>query len=75
VEIPNNKNHTVNIAGGTYMIYVRYGNAPIYRYAKGEPFEIENSSTYYTEASLTLHGVINGNYSTEYCSEEEFNNY
>lgn len=73
VEVSNGGSQTVNIAGGEYQIYVRYGRGPNYRYAKGEAFRIEDSATTYTKAQLTLHGVINGNYHTYGSSESEFN--
>ncbi|MCX5812431.1 MAG: hypothetical protein NT178_07785 [Proteobacteria bacterium] len=73
VKISNGKERTIRINEGQYEIFVRYGNGPHYRYAKGESFVIEGSSNTYTEASLTLHGVVNGNYRTEDSSEDEFN--
>jgi hypothetical protein len=73
VEVPNKGKQTVNIAGGEYRIYVRYGKGPRYRCAKGEMFKIEDSAYTYTRAQLTLHGVINGNYHTYGSSEDEFN--
>ena len=75
VEVPNQKNRTVNIAGGAYVVYVRYGKDPHYRYVKGEPFQIKKSAYSYTKAILTLHGVVNGNYRTDHCSEKDFNSY
>jgi hypothetical protein len=75
VEVPNGGSQTVNIAGGEYRIYVRYGRGPNYRYAKGEAFKIIDSETTNTKAKLTLHGVINGNYHTYGSSENEFNSY
>jgi hypothetical protein len=73
VQVSNGQSATVNIAGGTYAVYVRYGKGPGYGYARGEAFEIEDSTHSYTKASLTLHGVINGNYHVEGSSAEEFN--
>lgn len=73
VEVSNGSNVTVNIAGGSYCVFVRYGKGPKYRYTKGETFHIHDSATSYTEATLTLHGVINGNYHTYGSSSDEFN--
>lgn len=73
VQIPNGTSKTVNIDSGQYMIYVRYGKLDRYRYTKGESFQIEETSFSYTRATLTLHGVVNGNYHTEGSSEYEFN--
>lgn len=73
VTIPNGSSRIVNIAGGQYLIYVRYGTPGRYRFTKGESFRIEETSFSYTQATLTLHGVQNGNYHTEASSENEFN--
>jgi hypothetical protein len=73
VEVPNGSDQTIYIAGGKYLIYARYGNGPKYRFTRGESFTIQDSATSYTQATLTLHGVINGNYSTYDSSEDEFN--
>jgi len=72
VEIPNGISKTVNIGGGQYKIYVRYGTPGRFRYTKGESFQIAETSFSYTQATLTLHGVVNGNYHTEGSSEYEF---
>ena len=73
IEVPNGTSKMINIAGGNYKIYVRYGTPSGYRYTKGESFQIEETSFSYTAASLTLHGVVNGNYRTDASSENEFN--
>lgn len=73
VEVSDGGKATVNIAGGSYCVFVRYGKGPKYRYAKGETFQIHDSTTSYTVATLTLHGVINGNYRTYGSSADEFN--
>ena len=73
VDIPNGSSKTVNIAGGNYKIYVRYGMTGHYRFTRGEAFSIDETAFSYTRASLTLHGVANGNYRTEGSSENEFN--
>jgi len=73
VEVPEAGEATVKIVGGTYTIYVRYGKEPKYRYSRGETFNISDSALSYTKATLTLHKVPNGNYSTYGSSEAEFN--
>jgi hypothetical protein len=75
VQVENGKEKRVQIASGTYYIYVRYGDQGHFRYAKGETFEIEDVVNGYVEAELTLHGVVNGNYVVRPSSEEEFNRY
>ncbi len=73
IEIPSGASETVNIVGGQYSIYVRYDLHGRYRYTRGESFQIKETAISYTRASLTLHGVINGNYHTQGSSENEFN--
>jgi len=75
VQVENGKEKRVEIASGSYYIYVRYGDLGHYRYAKGETFGIEDVVNGYVEAELTLHGVVNGNYVVRASSEEEFNRY
>ncbi len=72
VAVNNGENQTVSLRKGTYQIYVRYGQNNNYRYARGQPFTIEENALMYTKASLTLHGVINGNYSMLPISREVF---
>jgi len=75
VKVENGKEQRVEIASGSYYIYVRYGEQGHYRYARGEKFKIDNVVSGYVEAELTLHGVVNGNYVVGPSSEEEFNRY
>ena len=72
VQVPDGQDRRVKIASGNYVIYVRYGNKGHYRYTKGESFEIRQVTGGYIEARLTLHGVVNGNYSVAGSSKEEF---
>ena len=72
VEVLDGQDSRVKIASGDYVIYVRYGDKGHYRYTKGESFEIRQVSGGYIEARLTLHGVVNGNYSVAGSSKEEF---
>lgn len=75
VLVEDSESETIRIYGGTYHVFVRYDEGSRFRYAKGEQFQIEDSAYSFTEASLTLHGVINGNYSIENISQDAFERY
>lgn len=70
--VPNGSSATVNAFGGVHYILTRYGASPPYSYSKGENFSVNESSTQYSEISITLHRVINGNYESNSISEAEF---
>jgi len=72
VPVPDGQSRQVQIASGTYCIYVRYGDQGHYRYTRGETFIIQEVTGGYVAARLTLHGVVNGNYAVESSSEAEF---
>jgi hypothetical protein len=77
VEVPDGQMQSVKAAGGKYYILVRYGDSlDGYRYTRGEPFDVNERETAigieYSEITITLHPVINGNYSTAPSSKEEF---
>ena len=72
VEVADGQDRRVQIASGTYIIYVRYGDKGHYRYTKGESFVIREVTGGYIQAQLTLHGVVNGNYAVEGSSRQEF---
>jgi len=74
VSVPRNENRTESsIAPGRYYIVVRYGDDENkYSYMKGDPFEVEESGNEYSEISITLYRVADGNYSTRPASKEEF---
>ena len=72
VQVPDGQDRRVQIASGTYCIYVRYGEEGHYSYTKGESFVIREVAGGYIEARLTLHGVVNGNYAVEGSSRQEF---
>lgn len=61
------------IAPGRYCIVVRYGDSDReYSYMKGDPFEVEESARGYSEISITLYTVANGNYGSRPANKEEF---
>jgi hypothetical protein len=61
------------IAPGRYYIVVRYGDTEgHYSYMKGDPFEIEEAGDAYSEISITLYTVANGNYGSRPARKEDF---
>lgn len=61
------------IAPGRYYLVVRYGdNEKNYSYTKGDPFIVEESGDQYSEISITLYKVPNGNYPTRPARKEDF---
>ncbi len=72
IHVPHKQEKTMRISSGVYRIYVRYGEPGHYRYSKGEIFEIDNIPNGNIKARLTLHGVVDGNYSVSPSDEIEF---
>jgi len=73
VDVPNGTNRAAGeLAPGQYYIVVRYGAAGRYSYSKGNPFEVQEYGGSYSEISITLHKVVNGNYSTRPAGKDEF---
>jgi hypothetical protein len=74
VHVPSNQGRTVNVAPGTYVILVRYGDdAGSYSYSKGRAFSVEQVGNMYSVITITLHPVLGGNYETRPISAAEFN--
>ena len=64
---------TCHLPNGDYYEVVRLGRTPEeYYYAKGEGFELEALWGQYIQASLTLHGVIDGNYANMPATVRDF---
>ena len=72
VEVPAGGRRTVAAAAGRYHIKIRYGAPGRYRFAKGDEFDVTETSTTRSETTITIHKVIGGNYSTRPISEDEF---
>ena len=73
LEIPNNSINKINIMEGEYYILIRYGdNDANYAYSKGEPFQVIQTTTEYSDIYITLHKVIGGNYPINQISKNEF---
>ncbi len=60
--IPSGASRSAHVDGGTYYILTRYGSYPPYRYSKGDSFAVTETSSQYSEMSITLHKVASGNY-------------
>lgn len=62
-----------DIAPGRYYIVVRYGDTEQnYSYMRGDPFDVEEYGNQYSEISITLYQVPNGNYGSRPARKEEF---
>lgn len=72
VKVPDGTSQTVNVAAGSYELLARYDEEKRYRYGKGEPFTVTQTTTQYSVISITLHKVVDGNYTINDASEREF---
>ena len=73
VEVPDRQQRTVSAAAGEYYLLARYGSDPdSYTYDRGDPFLVEEAADRYSEITITLHGVVDGNYATRPTTCEEF---
>ena len=64
---------SLSLDSGQYFEVVRFGRSPdSFRYAKGEGFTLSAPSGGYVQATLTLHGVVDGNYVTQAASRRDF---
>lgn len=74
VAVPKSESRTESaVAPGRYCIVVRYGDTERnYSYMKGDPFEVEESGNRYSETSITLYTVANGNYGSRPANKQEF---
>ena len=59
LELPDGEDRTVNIAPGEYTMQIRYGTDPkAYTYSKVAPFKIEQTSTTYMAATVTIDNCV-----------------
>ena len=72
VEVPDSSARTVEVSGGQYQIYVRYGQPGKYHYTKGDPFSVYEGRDGVDVITITLHKVTNGNYGTQPSDAAEF---
>lgn len=75
VEVPNKEKRTVKVSKGKYYLLAKYERKPgEYFYSRGEPFKVKETPTKFSKIRITLHPVVNGNYSTKPISAAEFEN-
>ncbi len=73
VHVPAGTSRTVyNVRAGHYYILVRYSDG---RRVAGQHFNVEATSTSYSTITITLHGVVGGNYPTRGVPEEVFDSW
>jgi hypothetical protein len=74
VAVPDGEDRTVTVLGGEYYILTRYGpdSEGRYTYSKGDSFDVTQTSAEYSEITITLQKVENGNYDSEPVSADEF---
>jgi len=61
------------VAPGRYHIVVRFGDSEAnYSYMEGDPFDVEEVGDEYSEISITLQKVENGNYGSRPARRDEF---
>ncbi|MCS7303746.1 MAG: hypothetical protein NZ602_01385 [Thermoguttaceae bacterium] len=73
INVPAGKNRTLyNVRAGHYYILVRYDDG---RRVAGQHFNVEATATTYSKITITLHGVIGGNYPTRGISEKVFDSW
>jgi hypothetical protein len=72
VTVENGRKETVEAAAGRYLIKARYGEPGRFTYSKGDEFDVTETSTSFSQITITLHKVIGGNYGTREITEKEF---
>ncbi len=73
VHVPADTSRTVyNVRAGHYYILVRYSDG---RRVAGQHFNVDATSTTYSTITITLHGVVGGNYPTRGISDEVFDSW
>lgn len=71
VYVPDGQSRTIYpVRAGHYYILVRYDDG---RCRAGEHFNVEATGTTFSRVTITLHGVVGGNYPTSTIPEEVFN--
>ena len=73
VLVENGSERSVRVPAGEYYILVRYCEPRGYcSYSRGDAFSVDETPTQYSEISISLHKVVNGNYGTRPSSSTEF---
>ncbi|MGO9273452.1 MAG: hypothetical protein ACLQOO_24975 [Terriglobia bacterium] len=73
ISVPNRAQNTVHVAAGRYSIVTRYCDSSNHcSYNKGDAFDVIQTATQYSEITITLNVVPNGNYHTTPATAAEF---
>jgi hypothetical protein len=73
ISVPDGQKCAIGgVLPGRYCIRTRYGRPGEYRYSEGEYFEVDQTPTQYSDITITLHAVRNGNYSTHAIKAADF---
>jgi len=73
VSVPNGGSGAVRVPAGQYYILVRYcDRSQRCSYTRGNPFSVDETLNQYSDITITLHKVVNGNYGTRPSSGAEF---
>jgi hypothetical protein len=73
VQVPNGQKRTVTAVGGQYHILTRYGASPDgYTYSRGDSFKVTQTAKQHSVITITLHKVLDGNYSSTPTDAAEF---
>ena len=74
IPVPNGTSRAINVPAGNYYILTRYCDSSNHcSYSKGDPFTVIQTETQYSDITITLHKVPNGNYRTYPATATEFN--
>jgi hypothetical protein len=73
IQVPDGQQRSVSAIGGQYFIMTRYGGDPgHYSYSRGEVFTAIQTRTTYSNITITLHKVVNGNYHDDPINAADF---
>lgn len=71
--VPNGSSSTVHVPAGQYYTLVQYCDSnQRCSYTRGNPFGVDETMNQYSNITITLHKVVNGNYGSRPSSNAEF---
>jgi hypothetical protein len=71
-EVGDGSKASLNVPGGSYALFARYGDKEPYHYSKGKSFTVTQTATQYSRTTITLHKVVGGNYPMTGASKRDF---
>ena len=71
ISIPAGGSRTVQVSGGNYLAFCRYGSAGRYNYSKVGPFSVVENESEVSEITIVLHTMA-GNTQEQPSNEREF---